>query len=165
MKTQDITKDTSLPIPQYILDALYQHTLEPILHPPGSTATAAAAAEHLGVTLGQIVNSLLFIDTGARPHLVLMAGNLKVSSGKLKRIIGSKPRLATSAEVTMFTNLAPGAVSPFGLQNIPIYCQQTLEQYSIIYPAAGTDCSSVAITFSRLVEITGALVVDVAQQS
>ena len=59
-----------------------------------STRTSELAAAALGVAVGQIAKSLLFL-AGGRPVLVVASGDRKVNSGKLKKLLGvSKVRLA-----------------------------------------------------------------------
>ena len=134
---------------------LRAHNLRAILHPPGSTATAQMAADRLGVALGQIANTLLWVARADyKPLLLIIGGDSRVSSGKLKRlVVGSAVRMARSDEIVSHVGSYPGAVCPFVNRDIPIFIERSLQRYSVIYPAAGTDCSSVEITYRQLCEI------------
>ena len=143
---------------QRVLDA---HGLSAAEFPPGSTATSVAAAEKLGVAVGQIAKSLLFVGKDGRRFMVLCPGDRKVSSAKLKSAVGVKSRMARMAEALAATGFGPGAVCPFGADaGIAIFVDRSLSAYQTIYPAAGTDASGVAMSFDQLVSITGASVGD-----
>jgi prolyl-tRNA editing enzyme YbaK/EbsC (Cys-tRNA(Pro) deacylase) len=128
---------------------------------PGSTATSVLAAEQLGVKVGQIAKSLLFVGKDGRFFMVICPGDRRLSSSKLKTLTGVKSRMASAEEALAATGFGPGGVCPFGIDPaIPIFVDRNLSQYATIYPAAGTDSSGVAMTFEKLVEVTGATVGD-----
>src|SRR2546429_9423476 len=76
---------------------------------PGSTRTAQEAADAVGVELGQIVKSLVFVDVDG-PVLCLCAGDRRVDVAKL----GDGARQAKADEVRSATGLAIGGVPPPG---------------------------------------------------
>lgn len=129
-----------------------------------STHTAELAAAALGVAVGQIAKTLVFIADNA-PVLIVTCGDKKVNTKKFAKAIGVKKIKFASAEVVQeLTGFSPGGVSPVGLlQVIPIYLDQSLYTYDIVYAAAGTDNSALPVQPDRLREITGATVVDVCQ--
>ena len=46
---------------------------------------------------------------------------------------------------------APGGVCPFGIQEgVPVYMDESLRKYEIVYPAAGDDHSAVRLTVAEL---------------
>ena len=53
-------------IPQHVAARLAAYGLQAIEFPPGTTATAELAAQQLGVQVGQIVKSLLFLGKDGR---------------------------------------------------------------------------------------------------
>jgi prolyl-tRNA editing enzyme YbaK/EbsC (Cys-tRNA(Pro) deacylase) len=148
-------------IPDKVARALAAHGLAALEFEPGSTATAPLAAAKIGVRVGQIAKSLLFLGKDGRLALLVCPGDHKVSSSKMKAALGFKTRMATSEETLKTTGFAPGGVCPFGLSgSIPVLLDQGLAQYEAIYPAAGTDGSGVPMTFDQLVSITGGTVGD-----
>ena len=151
-------------VPVSVVRMLHAHNLKVIMHSPGSTATAEMAAAQLGVELGQIANTLLWITLRSMlPLLLVVSGAKKVSPGKVKRIVGSKIRMATPAEIAQHLESRPGAVCPFIAQSIPIFIDTSLQLYPYIYPAAGTDCSSVKVSYQQLVEMCNAQGADFVQ--
>src|SRR3954451_14593694 len=76
--------------------------------------TAAAAAEALGVTVGQIANSLVF-DADGDPLLVLTSGAHRVDTTKVAELIGvGSVRRATPEFVRAHTQQVIGGVAPVG---------------------------------------------------
>jgi Cys-tRNA(Pro) deacylase len=129
-----------------------------------STHTAELAAQALSVTSGQIAKTLVFIADG-QPLLIVTCGDKKVNTKKMAKVVGvRKIKFADAQMVTEITGFPPGGVSPLGLlQVIPIYLDQSLYEYDIVYAAAGTANSALPIVPDRLREITGAQVIDVCQ--
>lgn len=128
---------------------------------PGSTATSVLAAQQLGVKVGQIAKSLLFVGKDGHFFMVVSPGDRRISSSKLKAVTGVKSRMASGEEALAATGFGPGAVCPFGVDGtISIFIDRSLSAYDTIYPAAGTDSSGVPMTFDVLVAITGGNVGD-----
>ena len=137
------------------------HGLAAVEFEPRSTATSQLAAERLGVLVGQIAKSLLFLGKDGRHAMLLCPGDRKASSAKLKAALGVKTRMARRDETLAATGFEPGGVCPFGIDdNIRILLDESLSQYKTIYPAAGTGASGVPMTFAQLVAITGGSVGD-----
>jgi prolyl-tRNA editing enzyme YbaK/EbsC (Cys-tRNA(Pro) deacylase) len=148
-------------IPENVVRALAAHGLAPLEFEAGSTATAPLAAARIGVRVGQIAKSLLFLGKDGRHAMLVCPGDHKVSSSKMKAALGFKTRMANAEETLQATGFEPGGVCPFGIDTgIAILVDQGLAQYETIYPAAGTDNSGVPMTFPQLVAITGGRVGD-----
>lgn len=67
-------------IPEKVSRILSTHGLQAIEFEPGSTATSHLAAGQLGVLVGQIAKSLLFLGKDGRYFMLLCPGDRKVSS-------------------------------------------------------------------------------------
>jgi prolyl-tRNA editing enzyme YbaK/EbsC (Cys-tRNA(Pro) deacylase) len=140
---------------------LAAHGLRAVEFEPGSTATAELAAARLGVAVGQIAKSLLFLARDGRYCMLLCPGDRKASSAKLKAALGAKVRMARPDEAREATGFEPGGVCPFGIApGIPVLLDEGLARYPTVYPAAGTPASGVAMTFAQLRGITGGQVGD-----
>ena len=143
---------------------LTSHGLETQIHSfTESTENAYLAAEALGVELGQIVKSIVFL-VDARPVLVLISGDMNVHTKKLKNLLGvRKVRIADAETVEAITGYPVGAVPPVAhRQRIPTYLDESLKRFSKIYPAGGTTQNMFSTTFDELLRLTAAEVVDVA---
>lgn len=127
------------------------------------TPTSATAAVAVGCSVGEIAKSILML-VGKQPVIVIASGDTRVRSGRLKQAAGltGKVTLPDADEVRRYTGYAPGGVSPFLLpEKLPVFLDQSLQRYELIYPAAATDSSAVALSFSLLEELTGGQIVDV----
>ena len=143
---------------------LTSHGLETQIHSfTESTENAYLAAEALGVELGQIVKSIVFL-VDAKPVLVLMSGDMNVHTKKLKNLLGvRKVRIADAETVEAITGYPVGAVPPVAhRQRIPTYLDESLKRFSKIYPAGGTTQNMFSTTFDELLRLTTAEVVAVA---
>ena len=149
-------------IPQTVQTVLDTHKLSALEFEPGSTPTSDLAAEKIGVKVGQIAKSILMRGKDEKYRMFLLAGDRKISSGKVKRLTGVKHSMAGSEETQRVTGFLPGSVCPFGVDGVEIYLDASLKQWEIIYPAAGTDASGVPVTFEHLLHITRATEVEVA---
>lgn len=132
---------------------------------PQGTRTAQDAAAAIGTTVGQIVKSLLFLADG-KPVLALVSGSNRLDVQKLGRLVGAgRVERADADTVRAITGYAIGGVPPVGHdQPLPVFLDQDLLQYDVVYAAAGTPQAVFAITPTRLLEITGAQVADLAER-
>jgi prolyl-tRNA editing enzyme YbaK/EbsC (Cys-tRNA(Pro) deacylase) len=148
-------------IPEKVKNILDANGLAAREFAPGSTATSVLAAQQLGVKVGQIAKSLLFMGKDGKLFLVVCPGDRKLSNAKLKAATGVKSRMASAEEALAATGFGPGGVCPFGIDPaITILIDRSLEEYPAIYPAAGTDSSGVPMTFAQLAAITAGTVGD-----
>lgn len=126
------------------------------------THTSEMAAATLGVAVGQIAKTLVFIADG-NPLLIVTCGDKRVDSKKMAKVLNvRKVKFANAETVQEVTGFAPGGVSPIGLLNvIPIYLDISLFQYQTVYTAAGTANSSLPVDPKQLLTITSGTVIDV----
>jgi prolyl-tRNA editing enzyme YbaK/EbsC (Cys-tRNA(Pro) deacylase) len=129
---------------------------------PETTATAVAAAEAIGTTVGRIVKSLVFM-AGDEPILVLASGPNRVDVHKIGVLTSQRIRRADADQVRQATGFAIGGVPPFGHPTqLRTYFDQDLLQYDEVWAAAGTPNSVFPIDPRTLLRITRAEVADVA---
>ena len=143
---------------------LTAHGLEKQIHSfTESTENAYLAAEALGVEVGQIVKSVVFLADG-KPVLVLMSGDMNVDTKKFRNLLGAKKvRIADAETVVAVTGYPIGAVPPMAHRlRMPTYLDESLRRFSNIYPAAGTTQNMFGTTFDELLRLTTAEIVDVA---
>jgi prolyl-tRNA editing enzyme YbaK/EbsC (Cys-tRNA(Pro) deacylase) len=148
-------------IPEKVKGVLDAHGLSVREFAPGSTATSVLAAGQLGVAVGQIAKSLLFVGKNGAFFMVLCPGDRRLSAAKLKAAMGVKSRMASADEARAATGFGPGGVCPFGIDpGIPVLLDRSLSAYETVFPAAGTDSSGVPMTFDQLVAVTRGTVGD-----
>jgi Cys-tRNA(Pro) deacylase len=121
-----------------------------------STRTAQEAAERVGVTLGQIVKSLIFRGkTSGKPILVLTSGANRVDEKRIKEYAGEKIGRADADFVREVTGYAIGGVPPIAHnQPMETYLDEDLLQYDLIWAAAGTPKAVFELTPADLQKMT-----------
>jgi len=132
-----------------------------IITQAASTATVDEAAETLGVLPGQIAKTLS-VRIGDAVMLIVARGDARLDNRKAKDALGGRPRMLDRAEVEALTGHPVGGICPFGLARpLPIYCDISLRDFTVVYPAAGARTASVQISPDRLAALTGASWIDV----
>ncbi len=142
-------------IPDKVKRILDAQGLKALEFEEGSTPTAETAAAKIGVEVGQIAKSLLFKGSSGLVVMVVCAGDKKISSGKIKRLCGEKMSMTNAEETFALTGFRPGGVCPFGVENIPIYVDDSLSVWDMVYPAAGTNASGVPMKYATLLTLAG----------
>jgi prolyl-tRNA editing enzyme YbaK/EbsC (Cys-tRNA(Pro) deacylase) len=130
---------------------------------PEAVHTAPAAAEALGVAVGQIANSLIF-DADGDPLLVLTSGAHRVDTAKVARLLGvDKVKRATPEFVREHTGQPIGGVAPVGHpKQVRTLIDTTLAQYDEVWGGGGIAPAIFPITYAELVRITSATPTEVA---
>lgn len=144
------------------LERLGAPGVERIRHIPDGARTAAEAAAALGVEVGAIANSLVFVADGL-PLLVMTSGGHRVDTAALAARLGvGAIDRATPDIVKAATGQAIGGVAPVG-HPAPLrtVVDPALEQYDEIWAAAGHSHAVFPLTFADLVRITGGVVTPV----
>jgi prolyl-tRNA editing enzyme YbaK/EbsC (Cys-tRNA(Pro) deacylase) len=129
-----------------------------------STRTSAEAAAALGVEVGQIAKSLLFLADG-KPVVVVASGTDRVDVASLASLLGAGHVERPKAEVVKEATGYPiGGVSPAGLPpTVEVLVDVGLSKYTEIWAAAGTPWAVYPTTFGELLQVSGARPVDVAE--
>jgi prolyl-tRNA editing enzyme YbaK/EbsC (Cys-tRNA(Pro) deacylase) len=129
-----------------------------------SARTAQLAADALGVPLGSIVKSLLFLADG-EPALVLVAGDRRADPAKLKKLLGARRVMIADAErVKQETGFSIGGVPPVGHQQpLSTWIDSSLARFETVYAAAGHPRTVFPIPLETLVQITDGHVTDVTE--
>ncbi|WP_134703471.1 YbaK/EbsC family protein [Ammoniphilus sp. YIM 78166] len=138
-----------------VREFLKPHGLEPIVFDERLN-TSEEAANKLGVELGQIAKSILFRSNEDQFGLFVAAGDVRIHPKQVKALIGGKKqKMANPEEVTAVTGFQVGAVCPFALlQDIPVFIDESIQRFDVVYTAAGIAESLQPISFDQLVSIT-----------
>ncbi|MFZ5632525.1 MAG: YbaK/EbsC family protein [Bacillota bacterium] len=127
-----------------------------VLEMKENTATSELAAAALGVLVGQIAKSILFMADG-EPVLVVASGDVKIKSNRLKRLTGaSKIKMADYETVKKITGYDVGGVCPLALpQKVKIFLDDSMKRFPVVYAAAGTASSALPVNMDQLRLLTG----------
>ncbi len=129
------------------------------------TSTAVLAAQALGTEVGQIAKSILFKTKNEDYFMIVCAGDIRIDSKAIRQLAGMKARMATADEVLEITGFYVGGVCPFALRNVvPVFLDESLKRYDIVYAAAGGSNTALPISYEQLCAITGGKPCDVAQR-
>ena len=130
--------------------------LDHVIRLEESTATVVEAAEALGVEPGRIAKTMSFLQ-GEQAVLILTEGTARVDNRKYKDTFHMKAKMIPFEEVENYIGHAPGGDCPFGIhENIEVYLDESLKQFTTVYPAAGNDHSAVQLTIPELEQVANA---------
>ena len=127
--------------------------------------TSQEAADHLGVTVGQIAKSVIFRRRADdRTVLVIAAGDRRVDERKVAAITGPLAR-ADADFVKARTGFSIGGVAPLAHSEPPLtLVDASLARFDVIWAAAGHPNGVFRLAATDLQALTGgAPVVDVVQ--
>ncbi|MDO9314034.1 MAG: Cys-tRNA(Pro) deacylase [Burkholderiaceae bacterium] len=118
----------------------------------------AESARQLGVDEHHVVKTLIMEDDTAQPLVVLMHGDLQVSTKNLARQIGAKKVQNCKPEVAQrHSGYLVGGTSPFGTKKaMPIYVEATVLELPRVYINGGQRGYLVGIDPKVLVTLLGA---------
>ena len=135
----------------------------PLIEVEESTATVAEAALALGVEPARIAKTLA-VRAGAETFLLVTRGDARLDNAKAKARFGARPRMLDPEETLALTGHPVGGVCPFGLASpLPVYCDVSLRPFDLVYPAAGSLTSSVAVPPERLAALVSSGWVDLCR--
>ena len=122
------------------------------------------SSRELGVPEHTVVKTLVMQDEAARPLIVLMHGDCKVSTKNLARAIGCKSVEPCKPEAAQrHSGYQVGGTSPFGLRKaLPVYVEASILALGKVYINGGRRGYLVGIAPQILVDQLGALPVSCA---
>lgn len=114
------------------------------------SGTVAQAAADLGCEEARIAKTMAFL-TKEGAILVVMAGDAKVNNSLYKAKFGTKAVMIPPDKLPELVGHPMGGVCPFDhVAGVPVYLDESLRRFDIVYPAAGTDHSAVRLTILEL---------------
>lgn len=117
----------------------HQVSFEEHPYPYEEHGGTSVSARELGVPEHAVVKTLVMQDEAARPMIVLMHGDCKVSTKNLARSIGCKSVEPCKPEVAQrHSGYLIGGTSPFGTRKaMPVYVEQSILDLPRIYINGG----------------------------
>ena len=128
---------------------------------PEGTKTAADAATAIGVTVGQIVKSLVF-GVDSEIVMALVSGSNQLDEKKLALAAGGAKCARVDADaVREATGYPIGGVPPFGhATQLRVFVDPDLLQYDEVWAAAGTWNDNFGANPKDIVRVAGGVVAD-----
>ena len=139
--------------------AYTEHEYQYVEH--GGTQVSARA---LGVSEHEVVKTLVMQDEAARPLIVLMHGDRKVSTKNLARQAGAKRIEPCTPEAAQrHSGYQVGGTSPFGTRKkLPVYLERSILGLAKIYINGGRRGFLVGLAPGEIVRTLAPQLVDVA---
>jgi Cys-tRNA(Pro) deacylase len=128
---------------------------------PEGTKTAADAAAAIGVSVGQIVKSLVF-GVDSEIVMALVSGSNQLDEKKLAAAAGGAKCARVDADaVRDATGYPIGGVPPFGHSTqLRVFVDPDLLQYDEVWAAAGTWNDNFGANPNDIVRVAGGVVTD-----
>ena len=123
-----------------------------------SARTAQEAATALGIEVGQIASSLIFKLPDDSPLLVITSGRHRVDTDLVAKNLGIEKLGRVDADyVKEKSGFSIGGVAPIGwVSPATILIDQALNDYQVVWAAAGHPHAVYPTTFTELLACTGA---------
>ena len=123
-----------------------------------SARTAAEAAAALDIEVGQIASSLIFKLPDGSPLLIITSGRHRVDTELVAGNLRVEKLGRVDADyVKEYSGFSIGGVAPIGwLSPATILIDQALNDYEVVWAAAGHPHAVYPTTFAELVKITSA---------
>ena len=123
-----------------------------------SARTAAEAAAALGIEVGQIASSLIFKLPDGSPLLVITSGRHRVDTDLVAQKLGIEKLGRVDADyVKEQSGFSIGGVAPLGwVSPATIIIDEALNDYEVVWAAAGHPHAVYPTSFAELLAITSA---------
>ena len=123
-----------------------------------SARTAAEAAAALGIEVGQIASSLIFKMPDGSPLLIITSGRHRVDTDLIAKNLGIEKLGRVDADyVKEQSGFSIGGVAPIGwVSPATILIDQALNDYDVVWAAAGHPHAVYPTTYNELISCTGA---------
>ncbi len=123
-----------------------------------SARTAAEAAASLNIEVGQIASSLIFKLPDDSPLLIITSGRHRVNTGLVAKNLGIEKLERVDADyVKEKSGFSIGGVAPIGwVSPATILIDEALNDYDVVWAAAGHPHAVYPTTYAELIACTGA---------
>jgi prolyl-tRNA editing enzyme YbaK/EbsC (Cys-tRNA(Pro) deacylase) len=142
-----------------VINALHEHGLKSEVHVLSDSArTAQEAATALGIEVGQIASSLIFKLADESPLLIITSGRHRVDTDLVAKTLGIEKLGRVDADyVKEKSGFSIGGVAPIGwVSPATILIDQALNDYEVVWAAAGHPHAVYPTSYAELIECTGA---------
>lgn len=115
----------------------------------------AVSARELGVDEYCVIKTLIMEDEQRKPLIILMHGNLQVSTKELARLMGVKQITPCTPDTAQkHTGYMLGGTSPFGIRRpMPVYMEESIAVLERIYINGGKRGYLVGMEPAELVRV------------
>lgn len=135
----------------------------PHLFPYEEKGGTAHSSKELGVPEHSVIKTLIMENDSKEPLVILMHGDMQVSTKNLARTIGVKSISPCKPEVAdKHSGYQIGGTSPFGTKRkMPVYIEKTILDLDLIYINGGKRGYLVSINPQELIRLLNPTLVEV----
>ncbi|HZL09242.1 MAG TPA: Cys-tRNA(Pro) deacylase [Prolixibacteraceae bacterium] len=127
--------------------------------------SAVSLAKKIGQDVEQIFKTLVLRGDKTGVFVCVISGNDEVDLKKAAKVSGNKNcDMVHQKELLGLTGYIRGACSPLGMKKpYPVYIHETCQLFDLIFISAGQRGLQLKLNPEDLIQITGAMVCDVAE--
>lgn len=114
-----------------------------------SSATVQEAALAVGCKEEEIAKTLAFL-VDDKAILIVTAGDQKIDNSKYKAFFHTKAKMVPFEDVEKIVGHEVGGVCPFGVNDVTVYLDISLQRFDYVYPACGSHNSAVKLSIQEL---------------
>jgi prolyl-tRNA editing enzyme YbaK/EbsC (Cys-tRNA(Pro) deacylase) len=127
-----------------------------------STNTVEEACKALKCEAEEIIKTIVVTDRKDQFYIVILQGNRKVKTGKLKKLLKVKDiKLASPKEVLAHTGYVVGDVPPISVE-LPVILDELVLNQQKVYGGGGASQKLTYLSVEELIEATHPLIADVS---
>ncbi|MFX1508342.1 MAG: aminoacyl-tRNA deacylase [Promethearchaeota archaeon] len=130
-----------------------------------STKTVEESVKALGCKMEEIIKSIIIVTNTNEFYLVILQGNRKIKTKKVKKLLNVKDiKLASPNQVKKETGYKVGDVPPISI-NLPVILDELVlkvPKSSKLYGGGGASSKLLAISVDELLDSTHPLIADVS---
>jgi len=128
------------------------------------TRHAFEASQVSGVTLSEIVKTVVFLDQDSKPMVAIVSGDRNVSRHKLEHCSNSKSvRLAGDDMAEAATGYPVGGIPPVGhKKKLPVFLDRGVVSHEYVWCGGGARSKLVRLRAEDIVSLNAATVCDIS---
>ena len=126
------------------------------------TRHASEASQASGISLDEIIKSIVLVDQAAKPMLAVVMANGTVSRHRLQHHSNSKSvRLASDEQAKAATGYPPGGIPPVGhKKKLPVFIDKGVVAHEYVWCGGGARSKLVRLKTEDIVRLNSATVCD-----
>ena len=131
-----------------------------------STHHASEASQATGVSLGEIIKTLVFIDQNSKPLIAMVRGDCNASRHKLEHCSNSKSvRLASDEIAEAATGYPTGGIPPVGYKKkLRVFLDKGVLDQKYVWCGGGARSKLVRLRTEDIVRLDDAIVCDLSAE-
>ncbi len=127
-----------------------------------STGTVEESVTALGCKPEEIIKSIVVVTNTSDFFLIILQGNRKIRTKKLKKLLKVKDiRLASPKQVLQATNYKVGDVPPIGVE-LPVILDELVLEQNMLYAGGGAPSKNLYLPVDELLDCTHPLIADIS---